>query len=80
MLQAKETGQVQATGTAVQTINIQPTPLVVRVELDDPSTATKLPAGATGEAAIYTGSVQATHIIRRVMIRMSSYLNYVLPF
>ena len=61
-------------------VNIQLIPFVVRVALDDEVLAAKLPAGTTGEAAIYTDIVRPTHIIRRVMIRMTSFLNYILPF
>jgi hypothetical protein len=50
------------------------------VDLDDRAIAALVPAGATGEAAIYTQSASPTHIIRRVMIRMTAYLNYFLPF
>lgn len=39
----------------------------------------EIPAGAGGTAAIYTTSVQPTHIIRKVMIRMDAWLNYVVP-
>lgn len=42
----------------------------------DPS---KMPGGAGGTAAIYTQSVQATHLIRRVMVRMDAWLNYIRP-
>jgi multidrug resistance efflux pump len=80
LLPATALGQQQATGTAARPLNIQPAPFAVRVELDDRSIADRLPAGSTGEAAIYTNSVKPTHIIRRVMIRMSAYLNYVIPF
>jgi len=79
LLPATAFGHQQASGTAVQPV-IQQAPFAVSVELDDPAVAAKLPAGTTGEAAIYTDSVRATHIIRRVMIRMSAYLDYVVPF
>jgi RND family efflux transporter MFP subunit len=79
LLPATAFGHQQASGTAVQPV-IQQAPFAVSVELDDPAVAAKLPAGTTGEAAIYTDSVRATHIIRRVMIRMSAYLDYVIPF
>ncbi|MEO0978455.1 MAG: efflux RND transporter periplasmic adaptor subunit [Pseudomonadota bacterium] len=39
----------------------------------------EIPAGAGGTAAIYTNSVQPTHIIRKVMIRMDAWLNYIIP-
>lgn len=52
----------------------------VIVNLDDlPSDLLTLPGGAGGTAAIYTKSVQATHIIRKVMIRMDAWLNYLRP-
>ncbi|NOR80538.1 MAG: efflux RND transporter periplasmic adaptor subunit [Methyloprofundus sp.] len=38
-----------------------------------------LPGGAYGTGAIYTDSVKATHIIRKVMLRMTAWMNYILP-
>ena len=35
-----------------------------------------LPGGADGTAAIYADSVAATHVIRKIMIRMDAWLNY----
>jgi hypothetical protein len=42
--------------------------------------ASRLPAGSTGQAAIFTDHVKATHVIRRVMLRMIAIVNYVNPF
>jgi hypothetical protein len=67
-------------GSAVAPKEIQAAPFVVRVALDDPEIARKLPAGSTGEAAIYTDRVKPTHIIRRVLLRQVAILNYVNPF
>lgn len=78
-LQATALGQQAPSGSAARPTNIQPAPFVVRVQLDDVSTAATLPAGAMGDAAIYTQSATATHIVRRIMIRMTAYLNYILP-
>lgn len=48
--------------------------------LDDESVELPvIPGGSVGTAAIYTDSVAATHIIRRVMIRMEAWLNYIKP-
>jgi multidrug resistance efflux pump len=80
VLQAVSTGQVQVSGSAVAPKEIQAAPFVVRVALDDPEIARKLPAGSTGEAAIYTDRVKPTHIIRRVLLRQVAILNYVNPF
>jgi hypothetical protein len=35
-----------------------------------------LAAGAAGDAAIYTDHLHAIHIIRKVILRVGSYLNY----
>jgi hypothetical protein len=39
-----------------------------------------LPAGSTGQAAIYTGHIKASHVIRKVLLRQIAILNYVNPF
>lgn len=39
----------------------------------------ELPGGALGTGAIYTDSVKGTHIIRKVMLRMTAWMNYILP-
>jgi RND family efflux transporter MFP subunit len=80
VLQAIETGQLQASGTAVAPKAISTAPFVVRVRLDDQDFANRLPAGATGEAAIFTDHVRAAHLIRRVLLRQVAILNYVNPF
>jgi RND family efflux transporter MFP subunit len=80
LLQANAPGQLQVSGSAPSLVNVQAAPFAVRIEIDDPTLAAQLPAGTVGEAAIFTEKVKATHIIRRVMIRMSTYLDYVLPF
>ncbi len=38
-----------------------------------------VPGGAIGTAAIYTESAKATQIIRKVMLRMQAWKNYVIP-
>jgi multidrug resistance efflux pump len=55
-------------------------PYAVVLDLQDESLKTAaLPGGASGSAAIYTDSMAATHIIRRVMIRMDAWMNYIIP-
>ena len=80
VLQAIATGQVQPGGFAVTPTDIQAAPFVVRIALDDHDILPKLPAGATGTAAIYTEHVKVTHTIRRVVLRQTAILNYVVPF
>jgi RND family efflux transporter MFP subunit len=80
VLQAIATGQAQTSGVAVMPKEIQSAPFVVRVKLDDPEFAKRLPAGSTGMAAIFTDAVKATHVIRKVLLRQVAILNYVNPF
>jgi multidrug resistance efflux pump len=55
-------------------------PYAVVLELDKSSVMpTAIPGGAVGTAAIYTDSVTATHIIRKVMMRMEAWTNYLKP-
>jgi len=49
----------------------------VSLELDDEHSTVLLPAGASGVAAVYTERVKAIRIIRKVVIRMTTWLNYV---
>ena len=79
-LQAVATGQVQPSGLAVTPKAVTSAPFVVRIKLDDADLAKGLPAGSTGNAAIYTDHVTAAHVIRKVMLRMTAITNYVNPF
>lgn len=80
ILQAVATGQVQTSGLAVTPKAIQAAPFVVRIRLDDQAFAATLPAGATGDAAIFTEHVRAAHVIRKVLLRQIAITNYVNPF
>lgn len=80
VLQAISAGQVQASGLAVTPNQIQSAPFVVRVKLQDAGFAASLPAGATGEAAIFTDRVKVAHVIRKVLLRQIAILNYINPF
>ena len=55
-------------------------PFVVRIRLDDADFARRLPAGSTGDAAIFTEHVKLAHVIRKVLLRQIAILNYVNPF
>jgi RND family efflux transporter MFP subunit len=80
ILQAVATGQAPVSGTAVLPKTIETVPFVVRVKLDDDEFAGKLPAGATGTAAIFTDHVKVSHVIRRVLLRQLAILDYISPF
>lgn len=79
ILLAVSQGQVTVSGTAVGPVQPSADPFIVRLKLDDQKLADKLHAGAYGNAAIYTSSMQATHVIRRVMMRMQGWMNYLVP-
>ena len=51
----------------------------VRIKLEDESLTKRLPTGAIGTAAVYSEKFEAIHVIRKVMLRMESILNYVNP-
>jgi multidrug resistance efflux pump len=50
----------------------------VRLALDETPSQDELPAGASGAAAIYTDRGNMISIIRRIVIRMTTWLNYVI--
>jgi RND family efflux transporter MFP subunit len=80
VLQAIATGQSQPGGLAVMPQEVQAAPFIVRIRLDDQDVAKRLPAGSTGVAAIFTDHVNASHVIRKVVLRQTAILNYVNPF
>lgn len=80
VLQAISTGQVQTSGFAATPAAIEALPFTVRVALDDRELADRLPAGAAGQAAIFTDRAKATHLIRRIALRQIAIMNYVNPF
>jgi len=55
-------------------------PFIVRIRLDDEAFAARLPAGAAGDAAVFTDRVRAAHVIRRVLLRQIAITNYINPF
>ncbi len=56
-----------------------PFAVVLKFDADQDLPFESLAGGAVGTAAIYTDSVAATHMIRRVMIRMDAWMNYLVP-
>ena len=72
-------GQAIVSGTLPQPGTIRSEPFFIRLQLDDVPNEDLLKPGAVGTVAIYTESVAATHIIRKVMIRMEAILNYLNP-
>ena len=74
-------GQLQATGQLPATGPVAPPPnrYFVKFDIAEKDRALFLAAGATGDAAIYTDHLHMLHIIRKVILRVGSYLNYLVP-
>ena len=71
-------GQVQASGTIPMSTlaNTPPGQFAVKFDVADRDRQLFLAAGATGDAAIFTQHAQFLHILRKVIIRVGSYMNY----
>ena len=71
-------GQVQANGTIpMSTIaNTPPGTFAVKFDIAERDRQRFLAAGASGDAAIYTQHAQFLHILRKVILRVGSYMNY----
>jgi hypothetical protein len=73
-------GQLAPSGAIPEAPQGIPAPYAVLLELDDESVIPdQIPGGVAGTAAIYTDSVQATHVIRQIMLRMEAWMNYINP-
>lgn len=72
-------GQALVSGSIAAAVQIAPEPFLVRINSDNPEDAIFMVPGAVGTVAIYTESVGATHVIRKVMMRMTAILNYLNP-
>jgi multidrug resistance efflux pump len=72
-------GQQLPSGQLIAPRQLFPMPFPVRIKLEDESLTRRLPTGAIGTAAIYSDKFEAIHLIRKVMLRMESILNYVNP-
>jgi len=79
VVQATAQGQAPISGYLPAPVDERPGPMFVRLRLDDDQLERDLPAGAIGTVAIYTDSSTYTHVIRKVMIRMEAYWNFILP-
>jgi multidrug resistance efflux pump len=78
---AQGAGQMQTSGTLPMTgmLAAPPQRFAVKFDIDERDKAQFLAAGAAGEAAIYTDHLAMLHIIRKVILRVGSNLNYVIP-
>jgi multidrug resistance efflux pump len=77
---AQGQGQLPLTGTLPQT-GATPAPagrFAVKLVLADKDKDLFLAAGARGTGAIYTHKLVPIHLIRKVLLRVSSYLNWII--
>jgi len=76
---AQSQGQVDASGNLPKTGFIPPPGrFPVKLLVSDKDKELFLAAGATGAAALYTKHLGPVHIIRKVLMRVESYLDYVI--
>jgi multidrug resistance efflux pump len=75
---AQGQGQLPMSGTVPQTgaAPLPPGRFAVKLTLADQDQARFLAAGAVGHAAIYTHRLEPIHILRKVIMRVGSYTNY----
>lgn len=84
LVQINEQGQLQPSGIVPATPGVDQStvPFGVRLSLErnDEVDIAALPGGAVGTASVYTENARATHIIRRVILRMETWMNYIIPW
>lgn len=71
-------GQLQPTGELIDPeLRNAPGRAVATIEVLDELSSYQLPGGATAEVAVYTHHWHHVGVLRRVLLRMSSWMNYV---
>ena len=77
---AQGQGQLPQSGTLPMTgvLNQPPGRFAVKFDIEEKDQANLVAAGAAGAAAIYTERLAAIHIIRKVIIRVGAYTNYLI--
>jgi multidrug resistance efflux pump len=77
---AQGQGQLPASGTIPVSgfMAMPPGRYAVKFDIAERDKPLFLAAGAAGDAAIYTEHLHAVHIIRKVILRVGSYLNYLI--
>ena len=76
---AQAQGQLEASGDLPRTtIATPPGRFPVKLVVADSDKNVFLAAGARGSAAIYTEHLTVVHIIRKVLLRVASYLDYII--
>jgi len=75
---AQGMGQMPASGTLPMTgaLAVPPNRFAVKFDVADPDKDLLLPAGAAGAAAVYTERMEPIQILRKVLIRVGAYADY----
>ncbi|HKS11809.1 MAG TPA: HlyD family secretion protein [Pseudomonas sp.] len=77
-------GQVQPSGTLLSYTGLPPPGRVpVIIEITDPDYAqyaALLPGGAYGQAALYSQHFHHVAVMRKILLRMAAWMNYLFPF
>jgi multidrug resistance efflux pump len=77
ILPAMAEGEVQFSGSLQSSSRLfQRGRVVVLIDLDKNATLDSLPAGVAGQAAIYTEHFSHVAVMRKVLLRMQGWLNY----
>jgi multidrug resistance efflux pump len=77
VLWAQGQGQMDASGNLPNTVTqVPPGRFPVKIVVGEKDADVFLAAGARGDAAIYTEGLSAIHILRKVILRIGSKLNY----
>lgn len=77
IVQGTAQGQLKISGTMASISPEARGELVVKLDLSEPVGEFGLPPGVGGTAAVYTGKGKSMQVIRRVMMRMQTWLNFV---
>jgi RND family efflux transporter MFP subunit len=81
IIMAEGQGQIGVSGNLMNT-GLREIPVnrfAVKLVMDDRHAELLLPAGAVGDGAVFTDRLAFLHIIRKVMLRISTKLNYIIP-
>jgi multidrug resistance efflux pump len=77
--QGQGQGQIDASGNLPNTVFTPPPGrFAVKLVVEERDRALFLAAGARGSAALYTAHFSMIHIIRKVLLRVSSYFDYII--
>ncbi|UGY11420.1 HlyD family secretion protein [Phyllobacterium pellucidum] len=77
VVETMATGQLEPSGTLLAPDDRQaPGRMITVIDLGEEVAAYNLPGGATAEVAVYTKSMAALAIIRRILLRMRAWENY----